>query len=44
MSEAEYRLTIKNMPESLRPRERLREAGQKPFPQQNCLLLYWVLE
>ncbi|HHV35484.1 MAG TPA: DNA repair protein RadC [Syntrophomonadaceae bacterium] len=29
MSEAEYRLTIKNMPESLRPRERLREAGSE---------------
>lgn len=27
MSEAEYRLTIKSMPEGLRPRERLREAG-----------------
>jgi DNA repair protein RadC len=27
MSEEEYRLTIKNMPEDLRPRERLREAG-----------------
>lgn len=27
MSEAEYGLTIKNMPEGLRPRERLREAG-----------------
>ncbi|HBI26989.1 MAG TPA: hypothetical protein DDY25_04600, partial [Peptococcaceae bacterium] len=27
MSEGEYRLTIKNMPEDLRPRERLKKAG-----------------